>query len=68
MSVQAHVQTVINKINEKAERNTEQTVENLVNKIISTKADIAQSQKNLVEYTKQLKELEMPTPVTLDLE
>jgi F0F1-type ATP synthase alpha subunit len=61
------VKKAVDQHNEARERSTENMVTDLVQKIIKTESDIKRMQAEVVEMKKTLKDLEMPTPVSLEL-
>jgi hypothetical protein len=67
MSIQNLVQKAVDTHNETATKATETRVQQLVNAIIQNEASIANLQKQNDGHKKALKELELPTPVKVEL-
>lgn len=65
--VKNYVSKAVDEMNSQAVRNTEDRVKNLVQRIFAAQGEVAEKNRKIEEWKKELKELEMPKPVTLDL-
>lgn len=67
MDVNSLVKKAVDQINESAQAGTESRVKDIVNSILKNEQQISFLQKSNAEYKRELKELELPKPVSLEV-